>query len=108
MPALYSFSGSTLLLFMNVFSIITIVSFFKPLLFLGNKLNALILLFVFAAFNYFVLYRREHYLDVFNDFDNASDKYKSWNNSVPFYIVGSILLLVVVLLIADYRYDGHF
>ena len=106
MPALYSFLGSVLLLYLNVFSILAIVSFFNPL-FLLNKLNMLILLIVFAAFNYLVLYRRKYYIEVFDDFDNASDKYKSWNNSVPFYIIGSIILLIVVLLIADYRHDGH-
>jgi len=85
MPALYSFLGSALLLYLNVFSILSIVSFFNSLILL-NKLNALILLIVFAAFNYLVLYRRKHYMDVFDDFDKASDTYKSWNNSVPFYM----------------------
>lgn len=87
MPALYSFLGSALLLYLNVFSILAIVSFFRAQSLLVNKLYVVISMIIFMAFNYFVLYRRKHYMDVFDDFDNASNKYRSWNNSVPFYII---------------------
>ncbi len=92
---------------MNIFSILLIIDFFKPLLLFGKKYYVLILMVVLAVFNYFALYRREHYMKVFDKFDNASDKYKSWNKYVPFYIIGSIVLMLIVLGIADYRHDGH-
>lgn len=107
MPVLFSFLGSILLLFMNVFSFLLIVDFFKPFLFLVNKYYVFVLMLVLAVINYFVLYRGEHYLIVFDNFDNSSDKYKSWNKYVLLYTIGSILIMLIVLGIADYRHDGH-
>jgi len=107
MPVLFSFLGSMLLLFMNVFSFLLIVDFLKPFLFLVNKYYVFVLMLVLAVINYFVLYRGEHYLNVFDNFDNSSDNYKSWNKYVPLYIIGSILIMLIVLGIADYRHDGH-
>lgn len=78
-----------------------------PTFFFGSKFHVLIMMLILAVINYFVLYWKEHYIDVFDNFDSSSDKYKGWNKYVPLYVVGSVLFLVVVLLIADYRYDGH-
>jgi len=107
MPVLFSFLGSLLLLFMNIFSILSIVDFFESFLYLGNKYYVLMPMIVLAAFNYFVLYRGGNYKIIFNTFDNSNDKYNSWNKYVSLYIVGSILLMLIILGIADYRHNGH-
>jgi len=107
MPSLFSFLGSVALLFFNIFTILAIVDFFYPFLLLGNKYYVLVLMGMLAIFNYLVLYRGEYYKEVFEDFDRTSDRYKHWNKYVSIYIISSIFLFLVVLLIADYRFDGH-
>ncbi|BAX79998.1 hypothetical protein ALGA_1623 [Labilibaculum antarcticum] len=62
---------------------------------------------ILAILNYLVLYRGGYYKEVFEDFDRAGDSYQHWNKYVSIYIISSIFLFLVVLLIADYRFDGH-
>ena len=107
MPVLFSFLGTLLLLFINIFSILLIVDFFKPFLSLGNKYYVLVPMLVLATFNYAVLYKGNNYISIFDAFDNSNDKYKSWNKYVLIYIIGSVLLMLIVLGIADYRHNGH-
>lgn len=107
MPVLFSFLGSVLLVYMNTFSVFGLIGFYYPLTEYTNKLYVLMVMLILAVFNYFTLYKGKRYIDVFDDFDKEIDKYKSWNKSVPIYIISSILLMLVVLLIADYRHDGH-
>lgn len=106
MPSLFSFLGSVALLFFNIFTMLVIVDFFYPFLLLGNKYCVLVLMGMLAIFNYFALYRREYYKEVFEGFDR-SDDYKSWNQYVVIYIVGSVLLILFVVGIASYRQNGH-
>ncbi len=61
---------------------------------------------ILAILNYLVLYKGKYYTEVFNKFDNESEKYKIWNNSVVIYIIASIFLMLIVLGVADYRHDG--
>lgn len=107
MPVLFSFLGSVLLVYMNTFSVFGLIGFYYPSTEYTNKLYVLMVMLILAVFNYFTLYKGKRYIDVFDDFDKEIDKYKSWNKSVPIYIISSILLMLVVLLIADYRHDGH-
>ena len=107
MPILFSFLGTLLLLFMNLFSILLIVDFFKSFLSLGNKYCVLVPMLVLATFNYVVLYKGGNYISIFEGFDNSSDKYKSWNRYVLIYIIGSVSLMLIVLGIAGYRHNGH-
>ena len=107
MPYIYSFMGTVLLLTFNVFSIVAIISFMYPNDII-NKYSTLGLSLFIAFFNFLILYRGKYYKEVFSDFDKYEDRYKNWKNSVPIYIISSIVLLLVVLAIADYRYDGRF
>ena len=108
MPAYFSFLATTALMFINIFILLAAVNFFIPFFKLGNKYYTIALMVVLAFLNYLILYRGKYYEEVFSDFDRAQEKYKSWKKSVPIYIISSILLLLVVLAIADYRHDGHF
>jgi len=107
MPVLYSFLGTLLLLFMNIFSILLIVDFFKSFLSLGNKYCILVPMLILSVFNYFVLYQGGNYISIFESFDSSKDKYKSWNKYVIIYIIGTVILMLIVLGIADYRHNGH-
>lgn len=107
-PIFFLFIGTVVLLFMNIFSILTIINLFIPLFEFGNKYFALMLMAILALFNYLVLYKGKYYEEVFADFDRMTEKYESWNRSVAVYIISSILLILIVLAIADYKYDGHF
>lgn len=105
-PVFTAFLISIVLLYMNIFSILSIIDFLKPFLFLSNKLHVLTLMLILAILNYLVLYKGKYYTEVFNKFDNESEKYKIWNNSVVIYIIASIFLMLIVLGVADYRHDG--
>ena len=107
MPVLYSFLGTLLLLFMNIFSILLIVDFFKSFLSLGNKYCILVPMLILSVFNYFVLYQGGNYKSIFESFDSSKDKYRSWNKYVIIYIIGTVILMLIVLGIADYRHNGH-
>ena len=107
MPYMYSFGATLMLLYMNIFSVIMTTNFFKPFFHLANKLYVLILMLLLAVFNYLVLYRGRYYTEVFDRFDNESERYKSWNKYVPIYIIVSVLFMLIVLEIADYQHDGH-
>ena len=107
MPTSYSFFGTVLLLFLNIFSILLIVDFFIPFLVLWGKKFVIVLMGLLMVFNYLALYKGKYYKDVFADFDNAIDRYRKWNKYVSMYIVSSILLMLVILAIANYRHNGH-
>jgi len=107
MPVLFSFLGTLLLVFMNIFSVLSIIDLFSPFLLQINKYFVLLLMFIIALFNYLILYKGNYYIDVFDDFDNSNDKYKSWNKYVSIYIIGSVAFMLVVLGIENYRHNGH-
>lgn len=108
MPAWFSFLATTLLVFINIFIVLAIVNFFMPFFQLGNKYYTIIVMAFLALLNYLILYRGKYYEEVFGDFEKYESRYESWKKSVPIYIISSIVLLLVVLAIADYRHDGHF
>ena len=110
-PGFFSFSATMVLVSLNIFSIIGILGFifngvYDFIIFL-TKYSILVLFVLIGLLNYLILYRNKHYEEVFSAFDRMSDRYEGWKKSVPIYIIGSIVLLLVVLAIADYRYDGH-
>ncbi len=107
MPVLFSYLGTVLLLFMNIFSVFGLIGFYYPLKAYINKLHVLVLMLLLVAFNYLVLYRGKYYTEVFDRFDNESERYKSWNKFVPIYIIASVLFMLVILGIADYQHDGR-
>ena len=107
MPVLFSYLGTVLLLFMNIFSVFGLIGFYYPLKAHINKLHVLVLMLLLVAFNYLVLYRGKYYTEVFDRFDNESERYKSWNKFVPIYIIASVLFMLVILGIADYQHDGR-
>lgn len=108
MPVFFSYAATTLLMFINIFILLAVVNFFIPFFQLGNKYYTIVLLALLAIFNYLVLYRGKYYQEVFSYFEKHKSRYESWEKSVPIYIISSILLLLIILAIADYRHDGHF
>lgn len=102
MPALFSYIITVLLLFMNIFSVIGLVALFYPTKPHINKMNAFFLIILIALFNYTLIYRCNHYKEIFNRFDNDSMKYEAWNLFVKVYVILSVILLLVVLGMADY------
>jgi uncharacterized membrane protein len=111
-PGFFSFSAITVLVSLNVFSIIGILGFIYNGLYdfiiSFNKYSVVILFILIGLLNYLVLYRGNHYKEVFLDIDSMSEKYEHWNKSVIIYVVSSTGLLLIVLAIADYLFDGHF
>lgn len=111
-PGFFSFSATMVLLSLNIFSILGILGFafneVYDFIISLTKYSMLGLFFLIGLFNYLILYRGKYYEEVFTDFDKYEDRYRSWKKSVPIYIISSIVLLLVVLAIADYRHDGHF
>ena len=107
MPSLFSFLGTVMLLFCNILSFFGIIGFFIPIFESLSKLYVLILLGGLAIFNYLVLYRGDYYKEVFWNFDRESRQFKGWDKSVKIYIISSIALLLIVLVIANYRNNGH-
>lgn len=108
MPQLFSFLGASLLVYLNIFSVVGVFGFFYPIYKNTNKFYALLLMLIIAFLNYILLYRNKYYEEVFTSFDKSKGKYKRWDKTVPIYIIGSVVLLLIVLAISDYRYDGHF
>lgn len=111
-PGFFSFSATVVLVSLNIFSAVGLCGFLSTyinsLIFSMSKYSILVLYLLIGLFNYFTLYRGNHYKEVFSGFERASEKYKDWEKTVPIYIISSIVLLLIVLAIADYRHDGHF
>lgn len=109
MPQLFSLLAPSALVGLNILSVAFTLGFFYPdfgIFF--NKHVCVAIFLILVLINYLVLYRGKYYEEIFADFDKYQDRYNSWKNSVPIYIISSIVLLLVVLAIADYRHDGHF
>lgn len=107
MPALFSFLGTILFVFMNVFSILSIVDLYQPFLIAGNKYYVLLFMVILAIFNYFCLYKKKKHIIIFNEFDGFKDKFRNWNKYVLIYIISSVLFMLITLGIENYRYNGH-
>jgi uncharacterized membrane protein len=107
---MYSIGGSVVLLYFNILSILAIIDFFKPFLSTETnyKLHVIVSYAILAAFNYFVLYRKKRYIEVFDYFDEHKEKYKKWNKSVPAYIICSVIVMLVIVAIAMYRHGTLF
>lgn len=103
MPAFFSFWACTVLLTINISTILIIVNFFKPLSYFDSKYNALPLMFLLALLNYLLLYRKKKHVDIFHHFDRNRELYRKWDLSVTLYIVGTIVFMLVILIIADIR-----
>jgi putative copper export protein len=102
-PAIFSFFGSALLLFMNIFSSIMIVDYFKPIFHLLSKFYIVVLMLILAAFNYLTLYRNKRFKEIFDGFDMNRQSYQKWDLSINIYFILTILLFLAVLIIADIR-----
>lgn len=111
-PGFFSFSATVVLVSLNIFSIIGILGFLNNELYYFmislSKYSVVILFSLVGLLNYLVLYRGDHFKEVFYYFDKESEKFKYWNKSIIIYILSSILLFLIVLAIADYRFDGRF
>ena len=105
-PYLFSFLASSLLVYMNVVSLFTLIGYFIPSITSVNKLVYLCFSLLLLLLNYILLYRKNYYKEVFYDFQKHSERYTAWNRSVRNYIIGSIILLLIVLVMADYRHGG--
>jgi hypothetical protein len=97
---------------LNIFSLVGLCGFISTpindLIYSLNKYSILVLYFLIGPFNYLTLYRCGYYKEVFLDFERTKEKYKYWEKTVPIYIISSIVLLLIVLAIADYRHVEHF
>lgn len=98
----------TLFVFLNLFSIIMTYEFITdfwtvPKLHPNYKFNTIAFLFLFSVFNYFILYRKQKYVSIFNRFEKNKDKYKHWDIAVKIYIIFTITMCLLVLIIADLR-----
>ena len=102
-PVLASFFACVMLLGINISTILILVNLFKPLSYFESKYNALPLMLLLALLNYFLLYRKKKYVDIFHHFDRNRELYRKWDLSVTLYIIGTIVFMLVVLIIADIR-----
>lgn len=107
MPVFFSFLATTLLLTINIESIVGSIHLLHYFLPDNSKYYALLLMIVIAIMNYFVLYRNNYHAVLFNDFDLHREKYRRWDLSIKVYITVSILLLLVTLVLADLKNHGH-
>lgn len=96
-----AFLVSVVLVFTNIFSVVAIVGFFYPVYEKTNKYIVLIPMIFLGLVNYIFLYGGKYYERIFDDFEKSIDKYKSWNKSIMIYIIGSILIMLVILTVAD-------
>jgi hypothetical protein len=97
-----------LLVHFNVFTVYTLYLFITDFWTIPqlppNYKNIVITWLAFLAIvNYFILYHKKKYIKVFAEFKKNNDKYKRWNRSVRLYIIGSIIICLIVLIIADLR-----
>lgn len=107
-PIFSSLLVISLLIFTNIFSIHTIYLFITDF-WTVPKLNPeyKIIITVFMTFllilHYFLLYHKDKYVNIFKEFEENTNKYNNWNLSIKFYIIGSFILCLIILVIADLR-----
>lgn len=106
LPVFFSFLVTTMLVSVNIESFAGAVHLLYPYLNYDSKYYALILIFIIALGNYFVLYRNKRYEIIFDNFDKNSEEYDKWKFSVKLYIVLTITFLLFTLVIADLKNHG--
>lgn len=106
-PTLYSILGTAMLLFMNIYSSLLLVEIFKPIPFLEDKKFVLILFMILVLLIYLILYRKSQYISIFENFDKTCEKNDVRKRYISIYIMSTIVILLALLGIADFRYDGH-
>jgi hypothetical protein len=106
-PASYSFLVTTLLMTINLSSILYLAIIFQgELRIYLYKYISVIILGIVGICNFLILYRNSHYKELFNEFELFEEHYKHWNLSVKVYIILSVVFFVGVLFVADLQNQG--
>lgn len=107
-PLSASFFLPILLISFNIFSIIFWVSIFFDFTLLVTKKHIIVFFLVLATKNYFILYHKHRYRNVFEIFEKDKSFYrKKYSTGVKIYIVLTIIFFLSALVAADLRVDGQ-
>lgn len=107
-PIISTLLITSLLIYINVFTISTIYQFatdFWTVPELHQNYKSIIILFLFflVILNYFLLYHNKKYVKIFDKFKKNNEIYQHWDMPTRLYIILSIILCLITLIIADLR-----
>lgn len=107
-PVITTLLVTSLLVNLNVFTIYTIYQFATdfwtiPKLHQDYKIIIIAFLSFLVIVNYFLLFYKKRYVEIFDEFKKNNKIYKHWDMSAKLYIILSIVVCLIILIIADLR-----
>lgn len=108
-PVAMAFFVSILLIYFNLFTVLYLIdpdSFIEYTIYY-SKIKSIGLGISLGIINYFILYRKKKYVDIFDNFDTYLEKYQHWDQSVKMYIIFSIVICLGTLVYADFRNHNY-
>ena len=107
LPMMFAISVPVVLMGFNILSITYLLSIIFNFSLPFTKVNVMIMLIALTMFSYVVLYRKKRYIEIFGEYKKKQAHLRRHRRYARLYIIASILFLLVTLVIADIRFDGH-